>query len=281
MKTLSGPLTAHLLQEVTTLATCWKVTLRDATILGFTDHVADLIISGVTYDAATGYTPSAVQTSASLEVDNLELLGGLDETAINATDLIAGKWDFARVEIFQVNYLDLTMGTLPLRSGTLGQVTRNKSMFQAELRGVSQALTQGIGRLHMPGCDADLGDARCGINLATFPDGTVSGSVSTVVSRIAFLDASLLQPADWFAGGLLTFTSGFNNGFAREVKSFGGGGVITLQAAMPFAVAIADTYSMTAGCDKSLATCQAKFSNTINFRGFPHLPGVDRLLSGR
>lgn len=270
----------HVLQEVTTLATCWKVTLRDGTILGFTDHVDDLVISGLTYDAAIGYTPSAIQTSSTLDVDNLELIGGIDEASINAVDLVSGKWDFAAIRIFQVNYKDLSQGAIELRSGTLGQVTRNKSMFQAELRGKGQALTQGIGRVHMPACDADLGDARCKINLVTFPDATANGSISSVTSRIVFTDASLLQPTDWFAGGLITFTSGFNNGFAREVKAYAGGGVITLQEAVPFAVAVSDTYTMSAGCDKAFSTCKNKFNNVINFRGFPHLPGVDRLLSG-
>jgi uncharacterized phage protein (TIGR02218 family) len=32
---------------------------------------------------------------------------------------------------------------------------------------------------------------------------------------------------------------------------------------------------VSAGCDKSAATCRAKFSNLLNFRGFPHLPGED------
>jgi uncharacterized phage protein (TIGR02218 family) len=32
---------------------------------------------------------------------------------------------------------------------------------------------------------------------------------------------------------------------------------------------------ITAGCDKSFATCKARFDNGINFRGFPHVPGSD------
>ncbi len=36
-----------------------------------------------------------------------------------------------------------------------------------------------------------------------------------------------------------------------------------------------DTFTVSAGCDKHFATCQAKFANTVNFRGFPHMPGND------
>ena len=36
---------------------------------------------------------------------------------------------------------------------------------------------------------------------------------------------------------------------------------------------------LTAGCDKQLATCRAKFANAASYRGFPHMPGNDFLSS--
>ncbi|MDH3770986.1 MAG: DUF2163 domain-containing protein [Nitrospirota bacterium] len=54
-KTISSALTQHLAGEVTTLATCWKITRRDSVVQGFTDHVLDLEIDRVTYKAASGY----------------------------------------------------------------------------------------------------------------------------------------------------------------------------------------------------------------------------------
>ena len=47
---------------------------------------------------------------------------------------------------------------------------------------------------------------------------------------------------------------------------------------MPFTVNTGDNYSMIAGCDKTFETCKTKFSNTINFRGEPYVPGTDRML---
>jgi uncharacterized phage protein (TIGR02218 family) len=44
---------------------------------------------------------------------------------------------------------------------------------------------------------------------------------------------------------------------------------------MPFDIAIGDTFDVTAGCDKSLATCRGRFNNVPNFRGFPYIPGND------
>jgi hypothetical protein len=47
VKTISSALARHLAGKVTTLATSWKVTRRDGIVLGFTDHVRELEIDGV------------------------------------------------------------------------------------------------------------------------------------------------------------------------------------------------------------------------------------------
>ena len=38
-------------------------------------------------------------------------------------------------------------------------------------------------------------------------------------------------------------------------------------------IAPGDTFTVTAGCDKTFATCRDRFANTLNFRGFPQIPG--------
>lgn len=280
MKSISASLLAHMQGETTTLATCWLVTRTDGQIFGFTDHCADLTIDGVVYSASSGYTATAIQSASGMGVDNLDIQGALDSATITEQDLLAGLWDFAAIEIFIVNYNDLTMGSMTLRSGNLGSVRTGRGMFVAELRGMMQRLQQAVGRLVMPACNADLGDTRCGINLGTFTDGTVSGSVDSVTSNRQFLDAGLTQAANWFAGGLLTWTSGLNSGLAAEVKAFTGGAV-SLHIAMPYTVQVGDTFTIKAGCDKSVTTCRTKFSNVVNFRGFPHLPGIGRIGSGK
>ena len=54
MKSVSGALATHLAGAVTTLATCWRVTRTDGAVFGFTDHDRDLVVSSVTYAAASG-----------------------------------------------------------------------------------------------------------------------------------------------------------------------------------------------------------------------------------
>lgn len=174
MKTVSTALKAHLALPTQTMATCWLAILSNGSQYGFTDHDADIVVSGwvgsdallnETYEAATGFNATAVQTSDALNVDNLEAHGALVSPAITEDDLRTGKWDFARIYIFQVNWADLTMGPLYQRVGWLGEVTAGRTTFQAELRGLMQLYTRTLVELTSPLCRAKLGDARCKVVL--------------------------------------------------------------------------------------------------------------------
>jgi uncharacterized phage protein (TIGR02218 family) len=48
---------------------------------------------------------------------------------------------------------------------------------------------------------------------------------------------------------------------------------------MPRPIEVGDTFDITAGCDKRLETCRDRFSNVVNFGGFPHMPGNDYALA--
>lgn len=123
MQTASTELAAHLAGEVATLATCWKITRRDGVILGFTDHIRDLEIDGVIYHAASGYTRTAIRSTADLAVDNLDVESVFSDDSITKADLRAGRYDFAEIRMFLVNYQDLSQGVLKLRRGWLGEVS--------------------------------------------------------------------------------------------------------------------------------------------------------------
>ena len=52
-RTITAGLAAHLAGEVTTLATLWKVTWQNGTVLAFTDHDEDIEYLGVRYESAS------------------------------------------------------------------------------------------------------------------------------------------------------------------------------------------------------------------------------------
>lgn len=274
MKSIGTNMQAHLAGEVTSLATCWKITRSDSTVLGFTDHSKDVVVDGVTYVAETGFTPTAQANSAGLSVDNADIEGVLDASAITEADILAGLYDFAEIQVFQVNYEALEDGRIVLRTGTLGEVTLRNGRFTAEVRGISQPLQQTMGALFSPSCRARFADGRCKVNAASY---TVTTSVTAALSRQEFTASALTQASGYFAQGKVVFSSGANAGLSMEVKGFAGG-VVTLALPMPYGIAVDDAFSITAGCDKTLSTCISRFSNAINFRGEPHVPGLDRVL---
>lgn len=269
-RTASADFKTHLAGAVTTLATCWHVTRTDGAEFFFTNHDADITYDGDVYVAASGFSPTAVQANIDLSVDNLEVVGVLDSAEITDPDVRTGKFNYATVEVFVLNLSDLTDGKVWQAYGTLGAVSVRGTQFVAELRSLTQRLQANIGRRLMKTCDADLGDARCGVNLASF---TVTGTVSSVTSRLVFAVSS--APAA--AGGLLTFTSGDNSGFVCEVYGLAGS-TITLLKPAPYDIAVGNAYSVFRGCDHLLPTCRDVFNNVINFRGYPSMVGMDEIL---
>ena len=274
MKSISAELAAHIADDVTSLAICWRLARRDGVVLGFTTHDRVLVIDSVAYRPASGFTPGAISASNAFSVDNLDVAGALSSSAIGEADIRDGWFDFARVEIFQVNWQDLSQGKLVLAGGQLGEVSMGDHGFTAEIRGLTQFLQQPAGEVYSPECRADLGNKRCKVNLAGV---TVTGSVTAVSSNRAFTDAARVEPDGWFDYGMLTWTSGANAARSVEVKTFAGGAFVLFDS-MPGAIAAGDAYSAHAGCDKRLATCKAKFANVRNFRGEPFVPGPDSML---
>jgi uncharacterized phage protein (TIGR02218 family) len=281
MKNISPDLQSHLDSGTTTLCWCWKMVRGDGATLGFTDHDGPLAFDGVTYEAVTGFTASEVQSTLGLAVDNLTVLGALSSDAINEADLAAGLYDNAGIEIWRANWGAPEQRVL-IRKGNLGQVKRGRTAFQAEVRGLAHLLNQPAGRAYGYSCDADLGDARCTIDL-TNPLYRGVGTVTAISDARRFTVSGLDAFADqWFSGGKLTWTSGANATRAMEVKRHGVAGVgvtIELWQAMSESAAIGDVFVVTAGCDKQFATCKTKFANAVNYRGFPYMPGNDAVAS--
>jgi uncharacterized phage protein (TIGR02218 family) len=211
-----------------------------------------------------------------LAADSSELSGALNDDSLNEDDLAAGRYDGATVELWLVDWSEPALRVL-LAKGLVGEVKHAGAAFTAEVRGISDQLNQDSGRLYTATCSADMGDGRCTIDLST-PTFRGSGTVAALLGTSSFTANGLgAYSGTWFAAGKLTFTGGANAGQSVEVKSHRNTGAVTLELwqAMPEPIAIGDTFTVTAGCDKRFATCHDRFNNIVNFRGFPHVPGND------
>jgi uncharacterized phage protein (TIGR02218 family) len=280
MRNLDPSLAAHLAAGVTTLCRCWKLTRSDGTVLGFTDHDRALSFDATDFEPASGFDTSEDAGATGFAIGGSEVSGALSSDRLAADDLAAGLYDNAEVRAWLVNWQAPEERHL-LRAGHLGEVTHEDGVFRAEIRGPAAALDEQRGRIFAHGCDADLGDARCGIDLTS---GTYrgTGTVTAALDRRRFTVAGLdAFAARWFERGRLAWTGGANEGRAAEVRVHAVGDAVTIELWQPahHAIAAGDVFMVTAGCDKLFATCRAKFDNAENFRGFPHMPGNDFALT--
>lgn len=276
MRALDEDFAAHLQSGATTLCTCWRLQRADGLVLGFTDHDQSLRFDGTDYLPAHGLEDGEAAQKLGPMVATGEVLGVLHADAIDEDDILCGRYDGALVECFRVNWRDPGQRLL-LRRATIGDIRREDGLFRAELRSGQQALNVPRGWVYQALCDAELGDARCGVHLVE-----VAASVVAAEDRFRIAVAGIEGfSAGWFGLGVAAWLAGRRQGLRDRVLSqqrLGGKDVLGFAAPVGDWLKPGDGLLLTAGCDRRFATCREKFGNAANFRGFPHIPGNDFVL---
>jgi uncharacterized phage protein (TIGR02218 family) len=271
---------AHLATGCTTVCHLWRVTRVDGTVLGFTDHDCTIDLEGVSYRADTGLTAQALQKTTGMSVDNTEAVGALSSLAIAEDDIKAGRYDNAEVMAWLVNWHDLGERVCLFR-GHFGEITYGDGAFKVELRGLTDRLNQPQGRTFQKTCSAVLGDEKCSVDLLAAEFSHEEELVGAAATEI-FLAGAGGFAAGWFSYGTVTALTGQAAGLRSVVKldvDEAGGRRLVLWEGFAVALQAGDRVRVTAGCDRLMRTCRAKFDNLLNFRGFPHIPGDDWLAS--
>ena len=256
--------------DLTSLAFCWRLERRDGVVLGFTSHDRDLDLGGLTYRAAPGMVPSAIERRDSLDPDTMELSGALTSSLITDADLLAGRWDGARLRVMAVNWADPADNPVFLARGELGSVESDGLSFSAELRGPSALLEAPVVEETSPECRAELGDRRCRVDMAG------RRTLARIVSANGAVVTVDNGPGD-YAFGTLRWLDGANAGLTGAIMA-SSGPQVELREPPPFVPGPGAMVELIEGCDKRLTTCVARFANAANFRGEPHLPGNDLLV---
>ncbi|MGB0960583.1 MAG: DUF2163 domain-containing protein [Halocynthiibacter sp.] len=281
MSVMDTDLLSHLQTGATTVCHVWIVTRRDGTAHGFTDHDRDLEIEGVMCKADTGVSATMLHQSSGLSIDNSEAAGALKDGSITEEDILAGRYDGADVVSWLVNWETPEQRHVLFR-GALGEITRGGGAFQAELRGLTERLNQPQGRVYHPACPHVLGDGGCGLNLDT----PIFTGVGTIVSHENALNFVIAGGAGydpgWFERGRFEVITGPAAGLQGVIKvdaKTDTGRDVALWDRIRILPNLGDQVKLIAGCDKRQATCKDKFSNFLNFGGFPHIPGEDWLMA--
>ena len=268
--------------SATTLARAWAITRTDGLVLGFTDHDVTLNFGGIRFRPDSGLTARAIVQAVGLSVDNSEAEGALTDDAISEADLMAGLWDGAELRMWEVDWTNPTARRLVFR-GSLGEVARANGAFRAELRGLSEPLNTARGRRYHPRCSARLGDRYCKVDLSK-PGLRGEGVLETILEGDKLV-VGLIGAFDqgWFERGVVEVLDGPAKGQVGRIKNDrmlpGEGRAIDLWDDLGLLPEAGDRVRLTVGCDKYSQTCRLKFENFLNFRGFPHLPSEDWLMS--
>lgn len=168
MRQIPDELAARIEGGAATLCHVWVLKRADGVMAGFTDHDQDLDVGGVLCRAASGWTAGAAESSVGLTAGAAAVAGVLDDDGITELDLGLGLFDHAEVALWRVDWRrpDLRVRLWVRR---LARIRREGESFIADLEGPLAALERVVGRTYGRDCDALLGDARCTVDLETFP----------------------------------------------------------------------------------------------------------------
>ena len=292
MKATSSALNALLfdanentLEEVS-FADLFTVTLIGGQVYRYTSGDGDITFGGnvwLAHDVQMQRTTAKAALGFEVGTMELDIAPNTDNTAAGANEVLGlpvlqaiaeGALDGANV-LVQRGFMPITAYGTPVSplvwifEGPVTEVQKvGKTGAAVTVSGLPFLLeTQIPNTLYQPGCSHTLFDSGCGLSKAAF---AVTGTVEAGTSVIAVVTA-LAQADGYFAQGVVVFTSGVNNGISRGVSKHLGG-VLTLSIGLDDIPSVGDTFTVYPGCDKTMATCSAKFNDLVNFLAQPFTP---------
>ena len=277
MKAVGTALKLHLTAEVTTMALCWRIALLNGSVYRYTDHDKAITCTvspyaGESFLPVDSFLGSAINSTRDGTVSDMEVLVAFSDDAISESDLLAGLLNGATVDVFSVNWHNVTQGyVVHARGWTVGRFEPSGETFKGELRSKLALLQQDILEVYSPTCRATLGDYRCKISMPYY---TVTGrsveSADPSYPRQRFTASVLTGPDDRYRYGRVIWYAGLNAGLSMEcIKWVLSTKEVTLFQPMPYEIKAGDTFSIEWGCDKKPPTCANVFGNIVNFRGEP------------
>lgn len=284
MRAVPPALAAALASGAVRLARCWRLVRADGMELCATEHDRPLVVDGRTYQPAAALTAgerdSGGGSPSRTGLDGV-LRTGLDLPGIDGTDLLLGRWDRARVTALVTDWSDPALFVV-LWTARIGRVVQRGHAFELELEGPEAALDVPVTRVFQRGCDATLGDARCGVDLEA-PARRFATSVLAQPDPAGVVVAATTLPLPGLAHGTLRFTGGVLAGTGwplAGVRLVPQGLLLELVRPLPVPPAPADAVELVDGCDRTFTTCRTRFGNAVRFRGCPLMPGDDAVLAG-
>ena len=233
--------------------------------LNFTSHDAAVTVDTVTY------------ATAPISRSEIEETGEVAKSELTITvphNFDAAGWfspyppsEVVTVEVWRYHRGDVDVDVKMFWIGRIMSVRWQGERAELVCESLVTSLKRpGLRRLYQRACPHILYGLACGVASVTFKHGCTLFAASGTTLQSADFDAL----ADgYLAGGFIEWING-GNVERRAVRSHVGSTVVISHPI----VGIESTSNVLAyaGCDHSIATCAAKFSNVANYGGFPNIP---------
>ena len=293
---------AALLNSTAAVELVWcdvfTITLVGGTVLRWSGTDIPVTINGTTWSLGPGIVRGRLRRGRGISVDTLQVTlypGDISIATSPLAQYIArGGFDNARLESIRAFKLASSVGwtgEVDDSTGRISGVKPDREQVSLNVKSDTELFDVMVPReVYQPGCTNTLYDTACAVSRASR---TLTGTTATGtdINRIQFTinptgAVNTATVADkYYALGVIKFTSGACAGVARTIKRHQGqvtpgvlpAQVITVLQPLPAEVASGDAFEIYPGCDKTKATCEAKFSNLIRFRGHPYIPAPETI----
>jgi uncharacterized phage protein (TIGR02218 family) len=277
MKSLPINLTDAVLFPVRLL----KITRLDGTVYRIAESEIDIVCDDERYTALEGGEFSAVEHTLGGAMPSMQLkfthsVGGTFDTAAIANGLFDGAnvllyladRKVATISYVTSNALTILTGKGLLFTGTIQPISYDNYLTGTfDIRGQASE-AQSIVQTYAPMCRTDLFSSLCTVDRAAYAQ---HGTIDTIITKFDSTISGLASPPDgWFNLGVGVTDGGITFEIANWVLS-----TRKLTTFLPRCALFTAGEGVTLypGCDKTIATCKAKFNNNLNFQGEPHFAG--------
>lgn len=232
---------------------------------GYNSSDRDIVYEGVTYLGNKGIKDDGIrqtgQTSA--DVIKIDASANLDVAAMWRNAAPSAE---VSLTIFDLHYPELLA-----RVRWVGNVSSvnwpRMDTCQITCQNIKASLEQtGLRLTWARGCSKTL--YQCGVSAASFRVTrnvvAITGTTVEVDSIAGFLEAH-------FIGGFIEWVTGVGFSERRGIETQTGNVLGLLD--LPVGLTIGREISLYPGCNRTIATCDSKFSNLLNYGGSPYMPG--------
>lgn len=266
------------------MADLYTITLSGGTVLRYTSADVPVTVNGNTFAVGPVIKRGNTKLTVGISVDTLSASLAADASVtVNGVPMLpfiaGGGFDAARLALeraFSSGPGAAWIGTLALFSGRISGPSVSRYEAALTINSDSELLNVMVPRnVYQPGCSNTLFDAACGKVKSSYAV-TLTASGGSDAVQSTFTVVHLKATPDWFKLGFAIGVTGANAGIGRTIKTSTDSSITTIQP-WPAPVAVGDTFTAYTGCDKTQATCSAKFSNLARFRGYPYIPAPESI----